>query len=532
MKSLSKSQKKKIIIAVSVILVLVIISTVAGFVIADNNKPKVSLNTISTGDIYEFVGANGKVTSGATKKYSVPTVADVKEVFVNVGDTVHKGDLLATFDTSDFDKQVSNLESVYNSAKKDYNKSVSDKKANDNKIKSLDKEINSLQNQINKQKKNISKTQQNSDNAILDLVSNVVKIIDDYSQDVETVNALTTLVVDTISNEIKNGDYSPESIANAIETALNKSIADGNINVDEINIDIKQVMSQIRKTLKEFDWSVVAKAMKNDESLKLTSNELRVVTLQAQKELLNAANSVDIVSTKKDLMNTAKEAVNAMKEAGESLKQGWIAEFDGIITSCDIKAGEQTSALTSGIVLQNLNEMVVTISVNEYDLPKVNVGMPVKVTTAYGEYSGKVISKAPTAQGGSTSNIMDSVGSMAGISGLSSLTDKGAGVEVVVSVENPDDNIVVGFNADVEIETGEYLGVPVVPVESIVLEKSGSYVYLYNEEEKTVTKTKISTGAISDTQYEVTQGLEVGDKIVATPAADYEEDTFSVKVVK
>ena len=64
-----------------------------------------------------------------------------------------------------------------------------------------------------------------------------------------------------------------------------------------------------------------------------------------------------------------------------------------------------------------------------------------------------------------------------------------------------------------------------------MLEKDGTYVYKYNEGEKTVTKTRIETGAVSDTQYQVTSGLNVGDKIVATPASDYKNDTFDVKVV-
>ncbi len=139
-------------------------------------------------------------------------------------------------------------------------------------------------------------------------------------------------------------------------------------------------------------------------------------------------------------------------------------------------------------------------------------------------------SKAPTASGGTDSSLLDSVGSMAGISGLSSLTDKGAGVEVTVSVNNPDDNIIVGFNADVEIETGEYTGITTVPIKSIILEKTGTYVYLYDEKEKSVTKTKIETGAFSDSVYQVTSGIKVGDKIVETPSSDYKEDTFDVRV--
>ena len=116
-------------------------------------------------------------------------------------------------------------------------------------------------------------------------------------------------------------------------------------------------------------------------------------------------------------------------------------------------------------------------------------------------------------------------------SGLSSLTNSGAGVECTIEIKNPDENIIAGFDADVEIQTGQYLGVTVVPIESITLEKTGSYVYLYNDEDKTVTKTEIKTGAISDTAYEVTSGLKPGDRIVASPKTDYKEDTFKVKVV-
>ena len=121
---------------------------------------------------------------------------------------------------------------------------------------------------------------------------------------------------------------------------------------------------------------------------------------------------------------------------------------------------------------------------------------------------------------------------MAGISGLSSLTDSGAGVECTIEVLEPDDNIIAGFDADVEIQTGEFLGVTVVPIESIVLEKTGSYVYLYNEEDSTVTKTQIKTGAISDSSYQVTEGIKPGDRIVATPSTDFKDDTFKVKVVE
>ena len=214
------------------------------------------------------------------------------------------------------------------------------------------------------------------------------------------------------------------------------------------------------------------------------------------------------------------------EEGKAANKNGWTADFDGVITAVDINPDSQTTALTSGITLENHDILVATVSLSEYDVHKVKVGMQAKVTTAYGEYEGEVATIAPTATGGSSSSLLDNVGSMAGVSGLSSLTDSGAGVECTIEIKNPDEKIIAGVDADVEIQTGSYLGVTVVPIESITLEKTGSYVYLYNEEDKTVTKTEIKTGAISDTAYEVTSGLKPGDKIVSSPKTDMSFNCF------
>ena len=237
------------------------------------------------------------------------------------------------------------------------------------------------------------------------------------------------------------------------------------------------------------------------------------------------------VSAQKSVMEGAESALTALQDANKDLQAGWTASFDGTITTCDLVAGEQTSLVNDGIVLENMNTMVVTISLSEYDNHRVKVGMPCTITTAYGKYEGEVTAKAPTATGGSTGSILDNVGSMAGISGLSSLTSSGAGVECTVEVKHPDENIIIGFEANVVISTGEYLGVVTVPTGSIVLDKTGTYVYLYNEKEKTVTKTAITTGAMSDSAYQVTDGLKAGDKIVAAPSTTYKEDSFKVKVV-
>lgn len=377
------------------------------------------------------------------------------------------------------------------------------------------------------------KTSSASDNidSLAEALTEIADSIKDVTNDVDTMLSIMEVTSKAISEALAQNQTDAEVIADAVQEAIIEAVNSGIINEDNLNVAGQVLASSIAQAVEDINWKAIASTLTDTASVQLTTKQIQLAVLQAQSEMYSIAASDTAVSAKKELMETAKSALDAVKQSSEELEAGWTASFDGTVTECDLVPGEQTSLVSKGITLENMNTMVVTISLGEYDNHKVKVGMPCKVTTAYGTYDGEVTSKAPTATGGSSTSLLDSVGSMAGISGLSSLTESGAGVECTVEVKKPDENIVIGFDADVEIDTGEYLGVTVVPIESIVLEKTGTYVYLYNEEEGTVTKTLITTGAVSDSAYEVTNGLKPGDKIVSAPASTYEEDSFKVKVV-
>ncbi len=377
------------------------------------------------------------------------------------------------------------------------------------------------------------KTSSASDNidSLAEALTEIADSIKDVTNDVDTMLSIMEVTSKAISEALAQNQTDAEVIADAVQEAIIEAVNSGIINEDNLNVAGQVLASSIAQAVEDINWKAIATTLTDTASVQLTTKQIQLAVLQAQSEMYSIAASDTAVSAKKELMETAKSALDAVKQSSEELEAGWTASFDGTVTECDLVPGEQTSLVSKGITLENMNTMVVTISLGEYDNHKVKVGMPCKVTTAYGTYDGEVTSKAPTATGGSSTSLLDSVGSMAGISGLSSLTESGAGVECTVEVKKPDENIVIGFDADVEIDTGEYLGVTVVPIESIVLEKTGTYVYLYNEEEGTVTKTLITTGAVSDSAYEVTNGLKPGDKIISAPDSTYEEDSFKVKVV-
>lgn len=362
---------------------------------------------------------------------------------------------------------------------------------------------------------------------IVELLTGLTKDLAKIAKDVDSLTNAITTVANVIMYQISSGNWSTEKIADAVGKAVTAAIKQGMIEF----IDSGAAVKMIETAVKSVNWKAIGKGIAESDNFGLVSAQIQLAALYAQKEVYTITAAASTVNAQKQAKDAAKKAYDTVKDARDDLAKGWTAEFSGVITTCDIESGSQTTALSTGITLENMKKRVVTISLGEYDVHKVKEGMTATVKTAYGTYDGVVASIAPTATGGSQGSMLDSVGSMAGISGLSSLTNTGAGVECKIVVDHPDDNIIVGFDADVEIVTGTYSSVPCVPIESIVLEKEGTYVYLYNEKDETVTKTKIETGATSDTSYEVTSGLSVGDRIVATPQTDYEEDTFKVKVV-
>ncbi len=570
MATVKKNNKKKIIAAIAIVLVIAIIGTVIGVSAKSNKKETVSLTTIGTGEINESVSATGTVSAGTTKEYKVGAVATVKEVFVKVGDKVNAGDKLATFDTSTLDSQRKQLNDTYTQAKKSYTQSVSDQKTAKQNLSAVNEEIEEAQKQFDKiEKDTVSKvtsrvtvtfptttttttttttrtttaptsttatttTERTTYPATVDglvqALTDLIETLNRLTDDIETTNALVRVVMQEIANQLESGNLNPDRIAAAVGDAVAQAIKEGIIDETKLIIESGVAVDMIEAAVKNIDWSAVGSSIANSSNVQLATAQLNLAALYAQQKVFQLEASDDTVYAKKQVMDSAKSALDAVDEANAELEAGWTAAFDGTITACDIYPGEQTSLLSSGLTLENLDSMVVTLSLGEYDIHKVKVGMAATISSAYGTYSGQILSKAPTATGGSSGSILDSVGSMAGISGLSSLTSSGAGVEVLVSVDNPDENIIAGFDADVTIEVGDYQNIVTVPIESIVLEKTGTYVYLYNEDDKTVSKTLIETGAVSDSAYEVKSGIKAGDKIVSTPSSDYTEDTFEVKV--
>jgi HlyD family secretion protein len=186
--------------------------------------------------------------------------------------------------------------------------------------------------------------------------------------------------------------------------------------------------------------------------------------------------------------------------------------------------GTSSAPMSTGIRLESYEDMIVSVTVGKSDLLKIKVGMEAVITSLSSEYKGEVVYVSATAS--ESSGGID-IGSIAG-----SLMGSGAGAsgaEVKIKIHNPDEKIVIGFDVDIKIILDTIEDVLKVPVESVIY-NSGIYsVFVYDEEEETVSKRTITKGSLDDTSYEIVDGLVEGEKVVKSPDPNMEDGTKIAK---
>lgn len=361
MATVKKSNKKKIIAAISIVLVIAIIGTVIGVSAKSNKKETVSLTTIGTGEISESVSATGTVSAGTTKEYKVGAVATVKEVFVKVGDKVTAGDKLATFDTSALDSQRKQLSGTYQQAKKSYKQSVSDQKTAKKNLADVNSQIEDAQKQLEKLERE-AVTQATSRvtitfpstttttrptttrpttaptsattttttepvtypatvEGLVQALTDLVNTLNRLSNDIETTNALVRVVMQEIANQLESGNLDPERIAQAVGDAVAKAIKEGIIDETKLIIESGVAVDMIEAAVKNIDWSAVGSSIASSPNVQLATAQLNLAALYAQQKVFQLEASDDTVYAKSRLWIPPKARWMPLMMQMQSLKQ-------------------------------------------------------------------------------------------------------------------------------------------------------------------------------------------------------------------
>ncbi len=176
------------------------------------------------------------------------------------------------------------------------------------------------------------------------------------------------------------------------------------------------------------------------------------------------------------------------------------APFAGTVTDISSMVGDQVTAGAMSCRIDDLSRLLVDVDVPEVDINRIKVGQDVQLTfdaINAAEYQGRVIEVAK-------------VGTMS--SGM-------VNFEVTIEVLNPDDQVLPGMTAAVNIIVSQVENVLTVPNRAVRVIDNQQVIYILKN--GVASKVEVIIGASSDTMSEIVSGnVKAGDVVILNPSTN------------
>lgn len=476
-----KKKKKKVgLIIVSVVLVLIIgISAVSCSLSSGGNGAVVTTVKATRGELQESIRTSGSVESEEIKVIFAPINGKVDAIGVAVGDAVDEGDMLVAFDMADMEKTLTQATLQEQKAEAGYQGLLADDAENQAKLKEANTNLAVLNQQIADNEAYIKKVQGN---------------LSEYQRNT--------------TNNLAGQNYNLNSQLAQLEGEL-KAI-DAKKNPGEYAAkaeEIQKITEQL--SYNQYIQSVSGTSghianMQDDIATvqeRLAGYEEYKARMESQKAAGEAAVLDSYDRTQIDVdRKLAKISYEEIKEDYRIAEQGICAEFNGVVTSCNIMEGVTVAKGTQMLTMENCEDLKVSLQASKQDMEKLEIGQKAMITISGHTYEGEVkkIDRMATLNASNTPMV---------------------GVEVHIT--NPDEHIILGMDAKLEIYTRKAEDALLIPVEVINADRDGDFLYVV--ENGVIVRKPIVCGISTDIYAQVLEGITEEDEIVHTAYTELAE---------
>ena len=462
----------------------------------------VRTTVLSKTTLSDSVSVNGTVKSGSSASVTAADAVKtykVTAVNVAVGDTVRKGDIIATLDTADVEKQIANAEldssDTRTSAEKSYTRSVEDQAADQA---SAQQELAKFQSE--QALKSIQKlpcsTEQKLEYDTLGLndyystmttdgntgKTNREVVTDWYTRYAEEIagyeNTLANLQIQLTQAQQSGETDRAEGLQGQIEDYQNReSIAKAQCSIPELGL---QGFDAVKKCY---------------ESIQNYADALQKAQESYQKSATNAARNVDDAATKLAQSQREDDKLTSLQTALEECTL--TATMDGTITALNATVGDVCSGTVATI--QDVENLTVEVTIPASSVGKLSTGMTCRITS---DATGDAV----------ISGTLTRIDPVANDSGSFGAT---------VTVNGQDSGLLIGISAKVEIVISEKDDVFTVPRDAVGTNEDGTTYVLRRTggegTDMTFEEVAVTEGDTNDYYVEITgDDLHEGDIIRAT----------------
>ena len=478
-----KRHKKLTIFLVIVLLIIAFVVNFLGRTAAASaalTYQYVRTTTLQKTSLTDSVSVNGTVASGSTASVtasdSVKTYK-VTSVNVAVGDTVKKGDVIATLDTTDVEKQIENAQESYSDsveeAQTNYNNSVADQAIN----------LAQLQDDLNKAQEDydtlgLERYSSMQDSSMADKTNR--EIVEYYyglytEKIAQLENTVANLQIQLTNAQRDGNADQQQSIQGQLEDYQSQlSVAKGQCNIPELNLHGFDAISQCYNQIEQYREALEKAQQTYDNAV--TTN----------------ARSVDSAETKLEQASRTSDTLTDLQTTLENCTL--TATMDGTITELNATVGSVCSGTVATI--QDVSDLTVEVTIPASSVGKLSTGMQCNITS---DATGDTVVTG-------TLTRIDPVANSEGTFGAT------------VTVNGADSGLLIGISAQVEIVVNQKENVFTVPRDAVGTHEDGSTYVLRKTGgegvDMTFEEVTVTTGDSNDYYIEISgDDLNEGDVI-------------------
>lgn len=417
---------------------------------------------LSRSELIAIVGATGIVEANQTATLNWQTNGRVEEIFVEIGENVKKGAILASLEEISLPQSIILAKADFVSAQRELEELI------ESDTKQSQAYYDLLQAEKDLKTAEEDRDQWNYNNADQNRIEEARQTFIDAEEKLKNVEKQLAQTMN-----LDNDDQKRLDIENAFEEAK--------LNRDKALRDLNYLSG------KSYDQQVAEDFAKYDISLARLED--------AQREWGKVKDGPNIDDIK------AAEARVAAAQATIALAS-LETPFAGTLTEVHVKGGDDVTTGSPGFRIDDLSRLIVEVEVPEVDINQVKTDQKAELSfdaILAKTYQGKVVEVALVG------------------------TDIQGEINFVVKVEllDTDEQIKPGMTAAVNIIVNKLENVLAVPNRAVRLNNGDRVVYILKNGE--LVEVEITLGASSDTITEIISGdLQEGDLIVLNPPFDYD----------
>jgi len=502
---------KKIIIFI--VIIIVIIGSIYQ-IFFKRKESKLNLVEVARGNISQEVSETGTVKKGEKIELGFKNTGQIKEIYVETGEKVKRGDKLAKMDDSELQIQLKEKKAEMDLAQARLDKLIAGASKED--IQIAQSKVDNRQLDVDNAQRNLNGALEDALNVLDDVYLksyNAYNVVLDIQKDYFNGSSQESIKVKTKKDVIENAKDEIKSFLDAaksdptdekISLALSKTKAD----LEDINEGLKVIRETCDESVSSTDktsldnqrqyintaLSDVVDAEQSIESKKLAL-DLAQGNLQLAKnelaKLLAPARNEDIEVARAQL----EQAKSQIKLLENKIYQSYLrSPVDGQVIKIDKRKGETVGATEKIITVMPDDPFDIEVNIYEEDVVKINVGNPVEISlVAFPEkkFQGRIVSIDPAGK----------------------LIEGVVYYKVTISSENLPNEVKPGMTADLVIKTASKENVLIIS-QDLIQKKEGKFIVQVLKD-KNIESREIKIGLEGkDNIVEVVSGLKEGEKVI------------------